>query len=87
MLLTTIKITPAARLCLRRVAALTEEKHYEVLDRLLKQEEMQLRSLLSRGLPVCIQTTTITREQYHQLSEMMTEQDISALYPNIEPAQ
>ena len=58
MQLTTIKITPAARLCLRRIAALTEEKHYEVLDRLLKQEEMQLRSLHLRGLPVRKSTTT-----------------------------
>lgn len=76
MQLTTIKITPAARLCLRRVAARTEEKHYEVLDRLLAAEEVKL----SASKP-------ITREQYHQLSGMMTEQDISALYPNIEPAQ
>ena len=45
MQLTTIKITPAARLCLRRVAARTEEKYYEVLDRLLTTEETYLRDM------------------------------------------
>ena len=78
MLLTTIKITPAARLCLRRVAARTEEKHYQVLDRLLKQEEMQLRSLLARNLPV-------TQEQYQRVSGILRAED---LYPTlVDPAK
>ena len=52
MLLTTIKITPAARLCLRRVAARTEEKHYQVLDRLLAAEEALLATRRNPTIPL-----------------------------------
>ena len=34
----TIKITTKARKQLRQISALTDEKHYEVIDRLLTKE-------------------------------------------------
>ena len=98
MLLTTIKLTPAARLCLRRVAALTEEKHYQVLDRLLAAEEARI-AHLPRAQPLlpavdCDQLTpwrgawpldpTRTREDYRHVSGIMGVDD---LYPAIEPAK
>jgi len=38
----TIKISPAGRATLRLIAALTGEKHYEVLDRLLEAEKQRI---------------------------------------------
>jgi hypothetical protein len=40
--LTTMKVTPRALKLVRMIAALTDEKHYEVLDRLLSKELARL---------------------------------------------
>ena len=40
--LITMKVTPRALKLVRMIAALTDEKHYEVLDRLLSKELARL---------------------------------------------
>ncbi len=48
----TIKISPAGRTSLRLIAALTGEKHYEVLDRLLEAERQRLNTQKNEVLSI-----------------------------------